>query len=199
VLFLSLLQFLQFRSEEVEFVAGLLHKILFAEYFCYFEFVAIFCSSEEEEFIAEFFCCFECVAAIFFAGCRIFVLFWSVKLQQSLLHFQEKKLCCRILCCFEVCCSEKNCSSVEVNFFVVFGACCSIHFAVQEKRNLFQIFVVVLECVAAIFGGSREEIELKGGDNGIFAADMTGTESQEAAVVTEVLDKALLEEETIKR
>ncbi len=97
---------------------------------------------------------------------------------------------------------RKNCSSVEVNFFVVFGACCSIHFAVQEKRNLFQIFVVVLECVAAIFGGSREEIELKGGDSGIFAADMTGTESQEAAVVTEViivLDKALLEEETIKR
>jgi len=138
----------------------------------------------------------------FFAGCRIFVLFWSVKVQQSLLHFQEKRLCCRILCCFEVCCSEKNYSSVEVNFFVVFGACCSNHFAVQEKRNLFQIFVVVLECVAAIFGGSREEIELKGGDSGIFGADMTGTESQEAAVVTEViivLDKALLEEETIKR
>jgi hypothetical protein len=59
-----------------------------------------------------------------------------------------------------------------------------------------------LECVAAIFGGSREEVELKGGDGGIFAANMTGTESQEAAVVTEViilLDKALLEEETIKR
>jgi hypothetical protein len=90
-----------------------------------------------------------------------------------------------------------------VNFFVVFGACCSNHFAFQEKRNLFQIFVVVVwERVAAIFGGSREEIELKGGDGGIFAANMTGTESQEAAVVTEViivLDKALLEEETIKR
>ncbi len=59
-----------------------------------------------------------------------------------------------------------------------------------------------MECVAAIFGGSREEVELKGGDGGIFAANMTGTESQEAAVVTEViilLDKALLEEETIKR
>jgi hypothetical protein len=126
-----------------------------------------------------------------------------VKLQQSLLHFQEKRLCCRILCCFEVCCCrEIICSSVEVNFFVVFGACCSNHFAFQEKRNLFQIFVVVLECVAAIFGGSREEIELKGGDGAIFAANMTGTESQEAAVVTEViivLDKPLLEEEAIKR
>ncbi len=189
----------------MEFVAELLHKILLRNFFCYFEFVAIFCSSEEEEFVAEFFCCFEFVAAIFFfAGCRIFVLFWSVKLQQSLLHFQEKRLCCRILCCFEVCCCrEIICSSVEVNFFVVFGACCSNHFAFQEKRNLFQIFVVVVwERVAAIFGGSREEIELKGGDGGIFAANMTGTESQEAAVVTEViivLDKPLLEEETIKR
>jgi hypothetical protein len=92
----------------VEFVAELLHKIFLRNFFCYLEFVAIFCSSEEEEFVAEFFCCFEFVAAIFFfAGCRIFVLFWSVKLQQSLLHFQEKRLCCRILCCFEVCCCRE--------------------------------------------------------------------------------------------
>ncbi len=126
-----------------------------------------------------------------------------MKLQQSLLHFQEKRLCFRILRCCEVCCSEFFCSSVEEKFFLfVFGACCSNHFAVQEKRNLFQIFAVVWEGVAAIFGGSREEIELKGGGGGNFAANMTGTESQEAAVVTEVilvLDKALLEEETIKR
>ncbi len=186
----------------MEFVAELLHKILLQYFFCYFEFVAIFAVQKTRNLLQKKFCCFECVVAIFFAGCRTFVLFWSVKLQQSLLHFQEKRLCCRILCCFEVCCSEKICSSVEVIFFVAFGACSSNHFAVEEKRNLFQIFVVVLECVAAIFGGSREEIELKGGDGGIFAANMTGTESQEAAVVTEViivLDKALLEEETIKR
>jgi hypothetical protein len=30
----------------------------------------------------------------------LFVLFWSVKLQQTLLHFQEKRLCCRISCFF---------------------------------------------------------------------------------------------------
>jgi hypothetical protein len=99
LLFLSLLQFLQFRRRGI-CVAELLHKILLQNFFVIFEFVAIFCSSEEEEFVADFFCCFECVAAIFFAGCRIFVLFWSVKLQQSVLHFQEKRLCCRIFVLF---------------------------------------------------------------------------------------------------
>jgi len=198
--FFNLLQFLQFRRRGI--CCTIVAQNFVADFFCYFEFVAFLAVQKKRNLLQNFSVVLSVLQQSFFAGCRIFVLFWSVKVQQSLLHFQEKRLCCRILCCFEVCCSEKNYSSVEVNFFVVFGACCSNHFAVQEKRNLFQIFVVVLECVAAIFGGSREEIELKGGDSGIFGADMTGTESQEAAVVTEViivLDKALLEEETIKR
>jgi hypothetical protein len=59
-----------------------------------------------------------------------------------------------------------------------------------------------LECVPTIFGGSREEIELKGENGNIFVANMTRMESQEAMVVIKViiiLNKAILKEKTIKR
>ncbi len=62
-------------SEEVAFVAELLHKILLQLFFRYFEFVAIFAVQKTRNLLQNFFCCFECVVAIFFAGCRIFVLF----------------------------------------------------------------------------------------------------------------------------
>jgi hypothetical protein len=54
--------------------------------FCCFEFFA-----KEKKFVAKKLYCFECVAAIFFTGCKIFILFWNVKLQQSFLHFWVKK------------------------------------------------------------------------------------------------------------
>jgi hypothetical protein len=59
-----------------------------------------------------------------------------------------------------------------------------------------------LECVTTIFGGSRQEIELKGEDSNIFVMDMTRMESREAIVVIKViivLNKIILEEKTIKR
>lgn len=127
--FFNLLQFLQFRRRGI--CCTIVAQNFVADFFCYFEFVAFLAVQKKRNLLQNFSVVLSVLQQSFFAGCRIFVLFWSVKVQQSLLHFQEKRLCCRILCCFEVCCSEKNYSSVEVNFFVVFGACCSNHFAVQ--------------------------------------------------------------------
>jgi hypothetical protein len=97
--------------------------------FCCFEFFA-----KENEFVAKKFYCFECVEAIFFVGCRIFVLFWNVKLQQYFLHFCGKKDFVAKFCVV---------LKYVVLKFVVSRVCCNNHFAIQEKRNLFQIFVVV--------------------------------------------------------
>lgn len=137
-------------SEELEFVAELLHKILLQNFFVILIFLqflqfrrrgiccrifSVVLSVLQQSFlqVAEFLFCFgvwNCSRFLLHFQekrlcCRNFVLFWSVLLQRKKLQFSRSEF----FCCFWSVLQQSFCSLGEEKFFsdfcCCFGVCCS--------------------------------------------------------------------------